>query len=86
MNTKIDIKSALIGSALGVLVALGVAAATAPGTQAGRYQIVSNPNNGGQGGSHSLVIDTATGKVWLGYVSSSGQSDKEFFQAKSSEN
>jgi hypothetical protein len=85
MNTKIDTKSTVIGLATGVLVALAVAAATAPGNHVGRYQIVSNPNNGGQGGSHSLVLDTVTGKVWLGYVPSSGSSDPQFLQPKNNE-
>ena len=82
MNTNIDIKSAVIGLTVGILVAVGVGAATSSGSPVGRYQIVSNPNNGGQGGSHSVIIDTVTGKVWLGFLSSSGKSDDEFFQPK----
>jgi hypothetical protein len=85
MNMKIDIKSAVIGLAVGVLVTLGIAATTPPISRLGRYQIVSNANNGGQGGSHSLIIDTVTGKVWLGFVPSSGKSDDDFFQVKSSD-
>jgi hypothetical protein len=85
MNMKIDIKSAVIGLAVGVLITLGVAATTSPITGGGRYQIVSNANNGGQGGSHSLIIDTVTGKVWVGFVSSSGKSDDDFFQPKSND-
>ena len=84
-NTTIDIKSALIGLAVGVLVTVGVGAAASSDRPVGRYQMVSNPNNGGQGGSHSLIIDTVTGKVWLGFLSSSGKSDNEFFQPKTSE-
>ena len=83
MNTKIDIKSAVIGLVVGVLLTVGVAATTSSGSSVGRYQIVSNANNGGQGGSHSLIIDTLTGKVWLGYVPSTGRSDDDFFQPKS---
>ncbi len=85
MNIKIDIKSAVIGLAVGVLVTLGVAATTPPVIRLGRYQIVSNVNNGGMGGSHSLIIDTVTGKVWVGYVPANAQSDGDFFQPKSSE-
>ena len=85
MNTKIDTKSVGIGLALGVLITVAVAAATSPGNQVGRYQIVSNPNNGGQGGSHSLVLDTVTGRVWLGYVPSGVGSDPQFLQPKSVE-
>jgi hypothetical protein len=85
MNTKTDIKSAVIGLAVGALVTLGVAAATSSGSPVGRYQLVSNAINGGQGGSHSLIIDTLTGKVWLAYLPSSGKSDDDFFQPKSGE-
>jgi ABC-type phosphate transport system permease subunit len=85
MNTKIDIKSAVIGMVVGVLVTVGIAAETAPITRVGRYQIVSNANNGGQGGSHSLVIDTVTGRVWMGCLPSSSKSDDDFFQPKSAE-
>jgi len=84
MNTKIDIKSTVIGLAMGVLVALGLPLQRAwhPG------RAIPDNKQSKQwwpGGSHSLVIDTVTGKVWLGYVSSSGRSDEEFFQPKSSE-
>jgi hypothetical protein len=82
MNTKIDIKSAVIGLAVGVLVTLGVAATTSSGNSVGRYQIVSNVNNGGQGGSFSLVIDTLTGKVWSAYSAPGGRTDDDFFQPK----
>ncbi len=85
MNTKIDIKSAVIGLALGVAVTVSVAAATAPVIRTGRYQIVSKANNGGQGGRHGLVIDTVTGKVWLAYLPSTGRSDDEFFQPKTTD-
>ena len=85
MNTKIDIKSAVIGLAVGALVTLGVAATTSSGSSIGRYQVVSNVNNGGQGGSHSLILDTLTGKVWMGYLPSSGKTDDDFFQPKSGE-
>jgi hypothetical protein len=82
MSTKIDIKSAVIGMAVGALVTLGVAAASSSGSSAGRYQIVSNVNNGGPGGSYSQIIDTQTGKVWASYAPTSGKSDDEYFQPK----
>jgi hypothetical protein len=85
MNTKIDIKSAVIGLAVGALVTLAVAAATASGSSVGRYQLVSNANNGGPGGSYSMVIDTQTGKVWSTYAPPSGRSDEDFFQPKNGE-
>ena len=85
MNTKIDIKSAVIGLAVGALLTLGVGAATSSGSSVGRYQGVSNANNGGLGGSHSLIIDTLTGRVWLGYLPSSGKTDDGFFLPKDGE-
>jgi hypothetical protein len=75
MNTKIDIKSALIGLGVGVLVAVGIAAATPTGP-VGRYQISGTSNQG-------LVLDTATGRVWKAYFTpSSGLTDPDFFKPK----
>ena len=61
MKTKIDFKSALFGLAIGVLVTLGIAAASSLKT-VGRYQIAGTDTQG-------LVIDTATGQVWACTVS-----------------
>ncbi len=56
MNTKIDLKSALFGLAVGVLGVLVVGAAS-PSNPNGRYQIA--------GGAGSFaVVDTATGQAW----------------------
>lgn len=75
MNTKIDIKSALIGLGAGVLITLAIAAASSP-TAVGRFQIAGTGNQG-------LVLDTVTGQVWCGYFSStSGRTDGDFFQPK----
>lgn len=76
MNTKIDIKSALIGLLLGVLATVAIAAASSSGT-AGRYQIAGT-------GSYGLVLDTATGQVWTMFFSSSGgRTDGDaFYQPK----
>ena len=75
MNTKIDIKSAILGLGIGVLVTLGIAASSAPNT-IGRYQIAGT-------GDHGLVVDTVTGQVWSGYFTSSGgKTDANFFQPK----
>ena len=76
MNTKIDIKSALIGLLLGVLATAGIAAASSS-AQAGRYQIAGT-------GSYGLVLDTATGQVWTMFFSSSGgRTDGDaFYQPK----
>lgn len=76
MNTKIDVKSALIGLLLGVLVTVAIAAASSPG-QAGRYQVAGT-------GSYGLVLDTVTGQVWSMFFSSSGgRTDGDtFYQPK----
>ena len=75
MNKQLDTKSALIGLGVGVLVTLGIAAASSPGT-VGRYQIAGTAN-------HGLIIDTATGQVWRGYFEShAGHTDGEFFAPK----
>jgi hypothetical protein len=75
MNTKIDIKSAVFGLGVGILVMLGVAAASSRDTN-GRYQVAGT-------GNHGLVVDTATGQVWSAYFSSTGgNTDGDFFKAK----
>ena len=76
MNPKIDIKSALLGLLLGVVVTVTIAAAASPG-QIGRYQVSGT-------GNHGLVLDTATGQVWSMFLSSSGgRTDGEtFYQPK----
>ena len=79
MKTKIDIKSTVVGLALGVLITLGIAAASSPGA-VGRYQIAGT-------GNHGLVLDTVTGQVWTGFFSSSGgKTDAGFYQPKIGDN
>ena len=73
-----------MGLVAGVLATLGVAAATGSGGGVGRYQLFSNVNNGGPGGSYSSLVDSVTGKVWSWYAPPSGRSDDDFFQPKSS--
>ena len=78
MNTKIDIKSALFGIVIGVLVTLAIGAA-APSGPVGRYQIGGTSNQG-------LVLDTATGEVWAMFFSSGGgKADPDFFVPKNKE-
>jgi len=75
MKTKIDIKSAVLGLGIGVIVMLGIAAASSRDAN-GRYQIAGV-------GNHGLIIDTATGQVWSGYfLSNEGKTDADFFQPK----
>jgi hypothetical protein len=78
MNTKIDIKSAVIGLISGVLVTLGIGAAALPGP-IGRYQVAGV-------GNHGVIIDTATGQAWRGYFSTSvGSTDEGFSGVKNGE-
>ncbi|HYV26008.1 MAG TPA: hypothetical protein VFA77_00610 [Candidatus Eisenbacteria bacterium] len=76
MNTKIDIKSALIGLLLGIVTTVAIAAASSPG-QIGRYQVSG-------AGSFGLVLDTATGQVWTMFFSQSGgrHDGETFYQPK----
>ncbi|MCF7668411.1 MAG: hypothetical protein K9N48_01390 [Verrucomicrobia bacterium] len=75
MNTKIDIKSVLVGLSVGVLVTLSIGAAFSTDT-VGRYQIAGT-------GNHGLIIDTATGEVWRAYFrSNGGRTDGDFFTPK----
>ena len=61
---KIDLKSALLGLVLGVIVTAAIGAVSSP-AQVGRYQIAGTGNQG-------LVLDTVTGQVWSAYFSSGG--------------
>ncbi|MHC1763350.1 MAG: hypothetical protein AB9869_03445 [Verrucomicrobiia bacterium] len=78
MNTKVDIKSALLGLLLGVI-ATAALGAVSSASQVGRYQIGGTSNQG-------LVIDTVTGRVWSAYFgSSAGTANKSFFEPKNAE-
>ncbi|HVM50082.1 MAG TPA: hypothetical protein VMU04_18785 [Candidatus Acidoferrum sp.] len=56
MNTQIDLKSALVGLGVGVLIMLAVGAA-GPATDVGRYQACT-------GAGFVTIIDTTTGQAW----------------------
>jgi hypothetical protein len=77
MNLKIDLKSAACGLCLGILALAVVAAAEAPTSQIGRYQIAGSLN-------YFLIVDTTTGKVWTGNFPSNGSrpADPDFFSPK----
>jgi hypothetical protein len=78
MNMKIDFKSALLGLALGILATVAVAGATSPGP-VGRYQVGATSNQ-------ALVLDTATGRVWSAFCSSTeGRTDPDFYKIKAGE-
>jgi hypothetical protein len=75
MNSKIEIKSVILGLGVGVLVMLGVAA-TSSSPSFGRYQLVAV-------GSHGLIIDTDTGRVWeASFPDNVNRTDPHFFQPK----
>ena len=71
MQTKIDIKSMVLGAALCAVVMLSVAAATTQNSSSGRYRLVA-------GDSYAWKIDTTTGQVWR---TASGSPSKDFMAA-----
>lgn len=80
MNTKIHIKSVLVGLGAGMLVALVVAAAPSSGSSVGRYQLSCTGQNGN--GSECFIIDTVTGKAWKASIPPNVGTDPDFFQPK----
>ncbi len=75
MNMKIDLKSTLLGLALGVLalVALG---AGSPSSQVGRYRLAGST-------PYFLLVDSETGKVWAGnFQQGLKNTDADFFSNK----
>jgi hypothetical protein len=80
MNSKIDIRSAMLGLVLGVIATAAIGAVSSAGQsgRVGRYQIGGTSNQG-------FVLDTATGQVWSSYFSSAGgRGDADFFRPKAS--
>ena len=77
MDTKIDLKSALLGLLLGVGTMLAIGAAYSSGHN-GRYQGVM-----GTTGAGCMLVDTVTGKVWMANSTASQvRNDSDFFQSK----
>ena len=76
MNTKIDLKSVLIGILFGVIVTVAVGAGY-QAAQVGRYQATV-------GNGHGLIIDTTTGQAWQCYLGTEtgGSTDSGFFRSK----
>lgn len=78
MNTKIDLKSTLLGLALGVLGLLALGAAS-PSSQIGRYRLTGST-------PYFLLVDTVTGKVWSGnFQQGLRNTDSDFFSHKTDE-
>ena len=79
MKTPLDTKSILIGLAIAVVSILAIGATTGEEKEIGRYQIA-----GAGTPSVFVVVDTVTGKVWMGNGTSSQlRSDGDFFAPKS---
>jgi len=79
MKTKMDIKSALCGLAVGVLAMLAIGAGESTST-GGKYQVVTFMA-GGQ--ANAMMIDTTTGKVWgVNLVSTWKNDGGNFFEPK----
>ncbi len=75
MNTKIDLKSALCGLAVGVLGMLAIGAAESPNS-IGRYQVA--------GGAGSFtIVDTVTGQAWGANTASLQGPQSGFWDKKS---
>lgn len=76
MKIQIDLKSALIGLAVGVL-AMFALGAESSSNLIGKYQATT-------GAGFGLIIDTTSGKVWFANVSAANmvQVDKGFFEPK----
>jgi hypothetical protein len=76
-NTKIDIKSTVIGLLLGVVVMVTIGAQRQRVDQdnpIGRYQVTSSERYG-------FVVDTVTGQVWYG-LAAQANSDPNFRDKK----
>ena len=74
MNTKIDLKSALCGLAVGVLAMLAIGAATSSNA-IGRYQVSSSSG-------FVTIIDTTTGRAWGGNISMLSSTQAGFWEPK----
>lgn len=73
---QIDIKSVLIGLGFGIAAMLAIGASSATTPTVGRFQV-------GGTASQALVVDTATGQVWMKYTApGSGSSDSNFAAPK----
>jgi hypothetical protein len=75
MNTKIDLKSALLGLAIGVVGMLAMGAGESSNS-VGRYQVA--------GGAGSFtILDTATGQAWGANTASLPGAQAGFWDKKS---
>jgi hypothetical protein len=77
MNTKIDLKSALLGLCIGLVAVLAIGAGEGESRPVGRYQSSA-------GGELLLIVDSVTGRAWCvrpGGTSISG-SPGGFFEKK----
>lgn len=76
MTFRVDVKSVVMGLALGAAVVLALGAAVNVEPQVKRYAI-------GASETHAFVLDTVTGQVWEKFTPlTSGQTDAEFGRVK----
>ncbi|HEY1717078.1 MAG TPA: hypothetical protein VGH42_02140 [Verrucomicrobiae bacterium] len=79
MKIQIDLKSAVCGLIVGVAAMFAIGADSSS-NQVGRYQIQTCPGNPS---GYAVVLDTATGKVWMGNGNANQlRSDGNFFDPK----
>jgi len=80
MKTTIDIKSAMLGLAIGVVAMLAIGAEDSLSNTVGRYQVETCPGNPS---GFVVLVDTTTGKVWMANGSGNQlRSDPDFFAPK----
>ncbi|MGH7990945.1 MAG: hypothetical protein ACREDS_12245 [Limisphaerales bacterium] len=61
MKTTIDMKSILLGGAIGILAIFAIGASDSTNTN-GRYQVAVGNSQNGHG--FAIMVDTETGKAW----------------------
>jgi hypothetical protein len=74
MKTQIDIKSALVGILIGVLVVTAIGAGTSS-NEVGRYKVSC-------GAAFAVMVDTKTGQAWGIARDTQSRNDGDFFTAK----
>jgi hypothetical protein len=82
MKTTFDVKSVMLGLLIGAGVLFATGAENAPPEQliVGRYELQACP---GTPNGFAMILDTATGKVWMGNGTVNQlRSDTDFFDPK----
>ena len=75
MRLKIDLKSALVGLGLGLMVTFAIGAGSLA-NPVGKYKVAGTA-------SYFVIIDTQTGQAWCAnFISNNKNTDPEFFTPK----